>query len=156
MIEEKKETISIPGKWPLDQFGWKTEQKKLMGKFLENLKSKRILGLKCPKCGLVYTPPKPFCRCLGRPEEWVEVSDKGTVTTFVLTGEWAFRGFDEEAPKEKRTIVGVNFDGSDTVCLAALMGVNPEDVDVGIRVKVKWPEKPEGALKDILFVELER
>lgn len=153
MSELKAETTSIAGKWPLDQYGWKTEQVKLMDKFLKGLKEKKIFGLRCPGCGLVYAPPKPFCRCLERPEKWVEVSDEGVVTTFTFSGTWAFRGFEDAPEGETRIIVGVNLDGSDTVCMTSLQGADPEDVDVGMRVRIVWPEDPEGALKDILFVE---
>lgn len=153
MMEMKSETTSIPGNWRLDLFGWKTEQVKLMGKFLAGLKEKQVLGLKCPGCGLVYVPPKPFCRCLERPEEWVEVSDEGVVTTFTFSGTWAFRGFEEADESETRIIVGYKLDGADTMGLSLLQGADPADVDVGMRVKIRWPDAPEGALKDILFVE---
>ena len=152
MTEHRDETTSITGNWPLNHYRWKTEQVKLMGKFLDALKDKKLLGLKCPCCGLVYSPPKAVCRCLCRPETWVEVSDEGVVTTFTFSGTWAFEGVQGEE-SETRIIVGVKMDGSDTMALSLLREANPEDVDVGMRVKVSWPETPEGKLVDIMYVE---
>lgn len=152
MPEYKSETTSIPGNWPLNKFCWKTEEVKLMGRFREGLKEKKVLGIKCPKCGLVYAPPKPICRCLGRPETWLEVSDEGLVTTFTFTGAWSLDGTPEEEG-ESMIIVGVKLDGADTMMMSILEGADPEKVGVGMRVRIRWPEEPEGALKDILFVE---
>jgi len=148
----KEETTSIKGNWPLGHYRWKSETVKLMAHFLEALKEKKVMGLKCPGCGLVYTPPKPICRCLGRPDTWVEVSDRGSVTTFTFSGAWAFEGM-LEGEGESRIIVGLKLDGADTMFLCILEGADPQDVDVGMRVKVRWPEAPEGKIVDMMTVE---
>lgn len=152
MNEYKEETTSIKGNWPLIHYRWKSETVKLMADFLEAFKEKKVLGLKCPCCGLVYTPPKPLCRCLCRPEEWVEVSDEGVVTTFTFSGAWSFEGM-LEGEGESRIVVGVKLDGTDTMFLSTLEGVDPEEVNVGMRVKVRWPEAPEGKIGDMMTVE---
>lgn len=122
-----------------------------MHRFLDGLKAKKVLGLKCPGCGLVYAPPKPICRCLARPRDWVEVSDEGVVTTFTFTGAWSLDGR-PEGEGESLIIVGVKLDGADTMMVCMLEDADPQDVDVGIRVRFRWPESPEGKLKDILYV----
>jgi uncharacterized OB-fold protein len=152
MSEYKEETTSVHGNWPLSHYRWKSETVKLMKEFLEAFKDRKVLGLKCPDCGQVYTPPKPFCRCLGRPEEWVEVSDEGLVTTFTFSGAWSYEGM-LEGEGESRIIVGVKLDGADTMFLTMLEGAEREEVNVGMRVRIKWPETPQGKISDIMNVE---
>lgn len=151
-----EETTSIPGSWPLEGYAWKTEQLKLMERFLPALKEKKFLGLKCPCCGVVYCPPKPICRCLCRPVEWVEVgkqgAQEGVVTTFTFTGAWSLEG-KPSGEGDSLIVVGVKLDGADTMMVCMLDGAVPEDVDVGMRVRMKWPEVTEGKLSDMLYVE---
>jgi hypothetical protein len=149
-MEYKKETVSIDGGWPLSTWQWKMESIALIQKSLEALKEKKLLGLKCPGCGLVYFLPKPYCRCLSIPDEWVEIKDTGTITTFTFSGAWAYEGIEEEgATGTPLIIVGIVLDGSDTMTVCTLEDVEPEKVSVGMRIKLKWPEELLGRLDDI-------
>ncbi len=153
-MEYKKETRSVEGSWPMEHWSWKFESIALISKTREAFKEKKLLGLKCPGCGLVYFPPKPYCRCMSEPDEWVEVKQQGTITTYTFTGAWAYEGIkEEEGPAgEPLIIVGVNFDGSDTLTVCTLGEAKPEEVFVGMRVQLKWPENIEGRLDDIAHV----
>jgi len=52
----------------------------LMGKYLNGLKEKKILGNKCPECGRMQVPPREVCAlCRIRCDEFVEVGPKGNV-----------------------------------------------------------------------------
>ncbi len=149
-MEYKKETVSIEGGWPLEHWRWKFESMALIRKTLEGLKDKKLLALKCPGCGLVYFLPKPYCTCLSTPDEWVEIKDTGTITTYTFSGAWAYEGITEEGPTgTPMIIVGVVFDGSDTMAVCTLDGAEPEAVSVGMRVQLKWPDEPQGKLDDI-------
>ncbi len=148
-MEYKNETTSIQGTWPLDQWRWKHETAILARVFLDALKEKKVLGLRCRNCGLVYTPPKPYCVCLTVPDEWIEVRDEGEITTFTFTGEWGYGGMVEGAGAPM-IIAGTRFDGSDTETLTVLSGIEPEDVHVGMKIKVKWPDNPTGVIDDIM------
>ena len=49
----------------------------------EALRENRLLGLKCPKCGAVTTPPRAACSRCGEIElERVELSGTGEVVSF--------------------------------------------------------------------------
>lgn len=152
-MEYKNETTSIQGSWPLNQWRWKFETAVLMTKFLEALKEKKVLGLKCPGCGLIYAPPKAYCQCLSIPDEWVEVGDTGTITTFTFTGAWSFGGM-LEGTGTPMIIVGVRLDGADTQTLSILTNADPDQVAVGMRVRMKWAENPKGVLDDAMYCEL--
>jgi uncharacterized OB-fold protein len=149
-MEYKEETISIEGSWAMENWKWKLESIALIKKTLEGIKEKKLLGNKCPGCGLVYFLPKPYCRCLSIPDEWVEIKDTGTVTTYTFTGAWAYEGIaDEGVTGEPLIIVGLVLDGSDTMTVCTLDEVEPENVSVGMRVQLKWPDDPQGRLDDL-------
>jgi uncharacterized protein len=149
-MEYKKETTAIEGSWNLAYWEWKFESIALIRKTLDAMKDKKLLANKCPDCGTVYFPPKPYCRCLGMPDEFVEIKDTATVTTYTFTGSWAYEGIsDEEVSGTPMIFAGIVFDGSNTMTVCNLGGVEPEQVHVGMRVKLKWPEKVEGTLNDL-------
>jgi uncharacterized OB-fold protein len=151
-MEYKDETIAIEGSWNLSSWQWKLESIALIRKTLEALKEKKLLANKCPGCGLVYFMPKPYCRCLSIPDEFVEIKDTATVTTYTFTGAWAYEGIsEEEVSGTPQIFAGIVFDGSDTMTVCMLEGVEPEEVSVGMRVKLKWPDKIEGALNELAY-----
>ena len=152
-MEYKKETTSIEGTWPLEYWEWKQESIALIAKSREHFKDHKLFGLKCPDCGLVYFLPKPYCRCLGIPNEYVEVQDTGTITTYTFTGSWKYEGgttVDENAPVEPPLIIcGIMLDGADTMTVVSLYDAEPEEVAVGMRVKLRWPETITGGIDDV-------
>jgi len=53
--------------------------------FKEIKENGRIMGAKCPKCNVVFVPPRMYCeRCFEKLEEWVDVGKKGVVHTFTI------------------------------------------------------------------------
>jgi uncharacterized OB-fold protein/putative sterol carrier protein len=51
-----------------------------MGKYLNGLKEKKILGNKCPECGRMQVPPREVCAlCRIRCDEFMEVGPTGNV-----------------------------------------------------------------------------
>ena len=150
-MEYKDVTTAIEGSWNLSSWEWKLESITLIRKTLEGLKEHKMLANKCPNCGLVYFPPKPFCRCLSIPDKFVEIKDTATVTTYTFTGAWAYEGIaDDEVSGTPLIFAGIVFDGSDTMTVCNLNDVEPEQVSVGMRVRLKWPDKMEGTLNDLL------
>ena len=55
-------------------------------RFFKELKENgRIMGAKCPRCGIVYVPPRMYCeKCFAKLEEWVDVGRKGVIHTFTI------------------------------------------------------------------------
>ena len=144
--KEREETISIPGEWPLSAYTYKAD--KVMDRYLESLKNKRVVGVKCPGCGIIYVPPKPLCeRChtklrIDRTEDWVEVSDEGIVMSFTVT--------------DDTLSIIVKLDGADTAFPSDLRGVKLEEVGIniiGMRVRVVWADEPKGEMGDIAYFE---
>jgi len=134
-----------------------------LGTFLEGLKNGKILGRRCHGCGRVLVPPRLFCEwCFKDTDEWVEVADTGTVSTFSIS----YIGTDPKVRLEKPVINAVIWlDGtrletpsSKTVrhwggFMHKLGEVSPDDVRIGMRVKAVWepPEKRRGSILDIKY-----
>lgn len=50
----------------------------IVEKFYDALKKKKLMGMKCTKCGAVSFPPKPTCNeCGSLKMKWIEMSGKG-------------------------------------------------------------------------------
>ncbi len=119
-------------------------------KFFKALKEEgKFIAAKCKKCGRVYFPPRMYCEKDFSDTEYVEVSGEGKVRAFTIA-----RLDINEEPMEKPQIYAIiDIDGTDG-CLIHLLGeVEPENVQVGMKVKpvLKSKEEREGRITDILY-----
>ena len=118
----------------------------LGSRFLIELRdNKSIMGVRCPVCNRVYVPPKSTCiRCFSKLDEWVEVSNKGTLTTYAVV-------YQPEPlhPVEPPFIYGiVQLDGADTG-IVHFIEADIEKVRVGMRVQAAFKDSGEGRITDI-------
>ncbi len=155
-VNQGKEHMVTTGTWPLSAYRWKTER--FMDRYVQAMKEKKLLGLRCPACGTIYVPPVPMCaRChsamrLERDEDWLRMSERGTVITYtVLYADVSPGGLRELSPGERRIFVLVQPDGADTHLLVELKDSSEKDLHVGMRVKAVWADKPRGALADLAY-----
>jgi len=109
-------------------------------RFLKGLADGRILGQRCPVTGKVYVPPRGASPTHGVPtEEEVEVSDKGTVTTFCIV----------RIPSENLSIqppfvaAHILLDGADIPFFALIQECPFDQVRMGMRVQAVWVPKEE-------------
>jgi hypothetical protein len=110
-------------------------------RFLIELRdNKKIMGIKCPACNQVYVPPRSTCKyCFGKLNEWVEVSQKGTLLTYAV----AYQA-NPVQPLEPPVAYGiVQLDGADTGFVHMLGEVGPEQLKVGMKVKAVFKVKKE-------------
>lgn len=117
-------------------------------KFIISLRDKKkILGVKCNKCGKVFIPPRKTCeRCFENiGENWVELSDQGEVTNFTVV-----RYDDKHLPRKAPYVMAlVKLDGADTPVAHILEGVEPGKVSIGLRVKAVFAKEPTNTILDI-------
>jgi uncharacterized OB-fold protein len=147
--EADKELLAIdsgdmfqPYRWSVGKYG---------SKFLLELKeNKKLFGVKCPKCGRVYVPPRKVCgRCFVAMYEFVPVSDEGEIVVCAII-EFGF--VDPETGKQRPVPYGyvfVKLDGADTALPHFLDSADPEKVKVGARVKAVFEENRKGSIMDI-------
>ena len=118
-------------------------------RFLIELRDKkRIMGTRCPACNRVYVPARSICKdCFGQLDEWVEVSDRGTVLTYAV---------DHESkpiqPMATPIVYGIiQLDGADTGFVHMLGEVDPDQLRVGMKVQAVFKEERVGNILDIKY-----
>jgi uncharacterized OB-fold protein/acyl dehydratase len=100
---------------------------------------KKLLGIRCPKCGKVFVPPRSACerhietRC----EEWVELPGTGTVKQFTVV-----RYREPHQPAEPPYILAlIDLDGADSALTHLVKGVATSQMRVGIKVRAVFARK---------------
>jgi hypothetical protein len=109
---------------------------------------KQILGMRCSSCNRVHVPARSTCKdCFAQLDEWVEVSDKGTVLTYTVVNEP-----NPCQPVEPPLVYGViQLDGADNGFVHMLGGVEAEQLQIGMRVQAVFKEERKGSILDIRY-----
>lgn len=155
MAAKAKEQISIP---VTVNVPYRFAAGRHFTRFYHELRNNgKILAVKCPRCGRVQLPPRVVCApCHVQNDEWVEVSDTGTLVSFTImyipltdptTGK----------PITPPLVYGaVQLDGCDSA-LSYLINAEPdfEKIWVGMRCKVVFRPQAEriGDLSDIRYID---
>ncbi len=109
---------------------------------------KKILGMRCSTCNRVYVPARSVCKdCFEQLDDYVEVSDKGTVQTYTVCNEEHIA-----QPTEGPIIYGViQLDGADNGFVHMIGGVDMEKLQVGMRVQAVFKEERSASILDIKY-----
>jgi len=130
--------IKVPYKWFVGEVG---------SRFFIALRDKKeIWGTRCPECKKVYVPPVKNCGdCFALTDEWVKVSDTGTVQSF-STVHYSHA----MTPKKPPITYGlIQLDGADGSLVHLIDGATVGSLKVGMRVKAVFAEDRKGTILDI-------
>ena len=109
-------------------------------RYLRGLKEGRVVGQRCPACGKVYVPPRGACPVDGVPTTTdVELPDHGIVTTFCVVNV-PFQGQRVPSPYVAASVL---LDGADIAFQHLILGCEPADVRMGMRVRAVWKPREE-------------
>ena len=117
-------------------------------RFLRGIEHGKIVGQRCPSCRKVYVPPRGACAACGvATDEEVQLTDKGTVTTFCVVNV-PFYGQKIEIPYVSATIL---LDGADIGLMHLIQECEAKDVRMGMRVEAVWvpPDERKPTLESI-------
>jgi uncharacterized protein len=90
---------------------------------------------KCTKCGKLHYPPSVFCpNCSNLESEWVKISGKGKVYSFVIVRR-KYPGFDQVP-----YVVAIIVTDEGMRMLSNVVGCKPEDVKIDMPVQVTWDD----------------
>jgi hypothetical protein len=108
-------------------------------RFYQDLSEKKFTGVRCPKCGRVYVPPRRLCAsCRVVMSDFVEVKGTGSLLNFTVAHQ-SVNG----ARRERPVIFGlVKLEGADTGVLGEIRGIAPEAVRIGLKLQAVFAEKP--------------
>jgi uncharacterized OB-fold protein len=119
-----------------------------VSKFFTGLLENRLYGTKCPKCGFVYCPPRAHCfnpKCRLAETNWIELRKKGEVHSYTIMA----IAWPSMAHLEPLVGAMVRIDGTNT-CLPMTIGeIDPEKVNIGLRVNINISKQPHGDLLDV-------
>ena len=108
--------------------------------FYRGLEEGRIIGQRCPVCRKVYVPPRSACPVDGvATTDEVELSDRGTVTTFCIVNV-PFLGQRITPPYVSAYVL---LDGADIAFLHLILDIPAEEVRMGMRVEAVWKPREE-------------
>jgi uncharacterized OB-fold protein len=111
--------------------------------FLRSLEEGRLLGARTGKTGKVYFPPKEADPATGLElDNYVELPDKGTVTTFAVIN-IPFAG---QRIKPPYVAAYVLLDGADIAFLHLIQEIDASEVRMGMRVQAVWKPREEWGL----------
>ena len=110
--------------------------------YLRGLARGRLIGQRCPVCGKVYVPSRGTCPVDGVPaDEEVDLPDTGTVTTFSIVNV-AYPGQQVTPPYVAAAVL---LDGADIAFQHLILGCEPGEVRIGLRVRAVWRPREEWA-----------
>jgi uncharacterized OB-fold protein len=118
------------------------------GRFFAEIRdNRRIQGIRCPACGLVYVPPRSTCgRCFSVLHEWVEVGPRGTLETYTR-----IRYQTSVQPVVAPFFYGIiKLDGGDTGLPHLIGDTRGKEPRIGMRLQAVFKEKRAGNMLDIL------
>jgi uncharacterized protein len=108
--------------------------------FLRGLADGKLLGQRCPACGKVYVPPRGACPTDGVPTaEEVELPDHGIVTTFCVVNV----PYPGQRVTPPYVAAAVLLDGADIPFQHLVLGCDPGEVRMGMRVRAAWRPREE-------------
>lgn len=118
-------------------------------KFLTEIRdNKKIIGIKCPNCNLVWVPPRSTCiKCFANLKDFVEVGKTGTVKTYSIIN--IAQPFYPDKPPF--TFGVIQLDGADNGLVHLLGEVDPGDLKIGLRVEAVFKEERIGSILDIKY-----
>ena len=103
--------------------------------YLRGLADRKLLGQRCGVCGQVYVPPRGTCPADGVPtREQVELPHTGTVTTFCVVNV----GYPGQRVTPPYVAAAVLLDGADIAFQHLILGCEPAEVRMGMRVRAVW------------------
>jgi len=109
--------------------------------YLRGLAEGRLVGQRCPACGKVYIPSRGICPADGVPtDSEVELPDRGTVTTFSVVNV----GYPGQQVTPPYVAAAVLLDGADIAFQHLILGCDPGEVRMGMRVRAVWRPREEG------------
>jgi uncharacterized OB-fold protein len=118
--------------------------------FFAGLAKGKLLGSRCTSCNYTYATPRSHCMECGAATEWHELPLKGRIHTFT-TCHFGGEAFLKETPF---TLILVEFDGVETLFLSRLIGVEPDEVTIGMQVRARFLRNSKFKATDVYFVAL--
>ena len=148
--EKEAELLTVHSRTDVEQI-FHYSAGRFLNRFLAEMRDNaKIVGVKCPKCGIVYAPPKEVCDpCYAEMTEPVEVGPEGTIRNFTILRA-AFVDPETGVQRPVPYAFGnVQLDGSGSLIQNYLVADDDSKIKVGARVVIEFHEERTGNMRDI-------
>lgn len=148
--EHETELLTVHSRTDVEQV-YRYSAGRYISRFLVEMRDRaRIVGVRCPKCGTVYVPPKEICDpCFVEMTEPVEVATVGTIRNFTILR----AAFVDPETGETRPVPyafgNVQLDGAGSLLQNYIVADDESRIRVGARVRVEFREERTGSIRDI-------
>jgi uncharacterized OB-fold protein len=115
--------------------------------FRELRDNARLMGAKCPQCGVVYCPPRSDCSNCYVETEWVPLSGEGVIEGCTTV----YYGTSDHIGKVPFVCAFVKLDGADFFIWQFIDADDITKVKPGARVKAAFKEHRSGLVTDFIF-----
>ena len=119
--------------------------------FFRALGQKKIMGSRCRKCGYKFATPRAHCMHCGSETEWFQLPNEGRIHTYTT----CYFGSEEFLKETPFHLIMVEFDGVDSLFMARMVGVSPEDLRIGMKVRARVKRNQKFSPTDVYFVPAE-
>jgi len=118
-------------------------------RFFKELKENgRIMGAKCPRCGIVYVPPRMYCeKCFAKLEEWVDVGRKGVIHTFTI----ATLDIDGKKLEKPEIYALIKFEGAHGGIIHKIGETDTVFIGMKVEAVLKPLEERKASINDIAY-----
>ncbi|NDJ78715.1 MAG: Zn-ribbon domain-containing OB-fold protein [Chloroflexi bacterium] len=119
--------------------------------FFAGLTNKVFLGNRDPETGYTYATPRGHDMTTGAETDWVVLPNEGIIHAFTV----CHFGSEEFLPQTPFVLILVDFEGADTLFLARLVGVNPDEASldwIGMKVRARYLRNSKFKPTDVYFV----
>jgi uncharacterized OB-fold protein len=118
--------------------------------FIEIRDNRKIMGIRCPACELVYVPPRATCgRCFSQLDDWVEVGGRGTLETYTRV-QYSTPAQPVPAPFYYGII---KLDGASTGLPHLVGGMKGREPRIGMRLEAVFRDERRGNMLDIAYFQ---
>ena len=120
-----------------------------LSEFMTGLKRRQVLGGKLSDGSVAVPPPEYDSHTLDPITELVPVADEGTVQSW----SWVPEPVPGQPLDQPFAFALITLDGSDRPMLHAVAVDSPDQMETGLRVRVRWADETVGAITDIRWFE---
>jgi uncharacterized OB-fold protein len=108
--------------------------------YWEAAKQHRLMAQKCQQCGGLWAPPTAVCEgCLSPDLDWIELSGKGKVWSYIIMHQLYYPAFADDIPYN----IAVIRSDEGPKFVTNLVGVKNEDIKVEMPVEVVFDDVDE-------------
>lgn len=122
--------------------------------FFAGLANGVLLGTRDPESGYTYATPRGHDMYSGTETDWTVLPEVGTIHAFTV----CHFGSEEFLPQTPFVLILVEFEGTDTLFLSRLMGVDPDAASldwIGMPVRARYLRNSKFKPTDVYFVPAE-